>query len=622
MLRSPKGRRLVCAIVPVLLAVLTSLNALWNHFASDDLEQVLNNSFIKHLSNLPKAFTRSVWSFAASDIIFTVDPYFRPIFSSLFTINYALFATSPFGWHLTNILIHASVTFLVFVVFKKLSSRRTLASLTAALFAVHPVHAESVAWVSGVTDPLMAVFLLVAFYFYLQFYETRRWHSLGGVLVFYFLALLSKETAIAFPLVIAYCELFHFKEQGSFRQRLIHLSKLAGFLAVPTGIYFLMRLQALENLVLGGQPRYPLPQALMTIPLAVVKYLGILCIPVGYSYQHYTDFVPNIASLSFLIPIVVLAMIGAVIALLKSRLLNFASMWFILTLVPSLAVIRNFEPAYLLQERYLYVASIGFCLALALGIEWIGAREWFGTRQRILTGALAIIVLVVWSLALVRQNRTWDTSLSVHKNTAAVAPESPMAHVLLSRTYYDSGRPREAEAEANTALELDPQCTSAYMNLSHFANQSGKVAKACEFLENAIATIPETPMTRNDLATTYLNLALLYAQRKMFDRSEAYLLRSIEISPRPVAWYYTGQFYLEQKRFEDARVMYERALEAVPSWFAPIHLKLGLVYEALGDASRAAAEYNKYLMLAPDASDRDDVRNHLKGMKGISTKGG
>src|SRR5215831_3682528 len=149
--------RSVYAIVPVLLALATSVNTLWNHFASDDLEQILNNAFIKTFKNLPAAFTRGVWSFTSTDIVFNVDSYFRPIFGSFLTINYALFGNKAFGWHLISLLTHAAVTYLVFAASREITQRNWESGLTASLFAVHPVHAESVAWISGITDPLMTL---------------------------------------------------------------------------------------------------------------------------------------------------------------------------------------------------------------------------------------------------------------------------------------------------------------------------------------------------------------------------------------------------------------------------------------------------------------------------------
>lgn len=606
--------RAVYPLIPTVLAMITSINTLRNQFASDDFEQILSNAFIRHFSNLPAAFTKSVWSFGASDIIFTGDPYFRPIFSSLFTINFALFGTSPFGWHLVNVLIHAAVTLLVFVVLKEMTGRKLVAIVTAALFAVHPVHAEPVAWVTGIADPLMALFLLPAFYFYLRFRGNSRWYLLAGALGFYLLALLSKESAIALPLVIAYCELFYFKLKAPLAQRLIQASKVAGFFMAPVAIYLLMRLNVLGLLTLGGQPRYPLMPGLLTIPLAIVKYLGLILIPFGYAYVHYTEFVRTIGSVSFIAPLALLLAIASGVALLKSRLLTFAAVWFIVMLAPALASLRNFEPAFLLQERSLYVPSVGFCLAVALGIEWVGTRDLFGSRRRIIAAVLTVVLLLVWSAVFVRQNRVWENTLTVYKNSAAVAPLSPMTHALLSRTYYEAGRPREAEAEARAALDLDSRCATAYMSLSYFTKQSGKIDKACEYLENAIAAVPENAMTRHDLATIYLNLGMLYGQRKMFDRAEQNLLHSIDVSPRAAAWYYTGQFYIEQSRYDDARAMYQRALEELPGWFAPIHLKFGLVYEGLGDLARAEDEYNQYLLLAPDAPDREDVKKHINAM--------
>jgi len=183
---------------------------------------------------------------------------------------------------------------------------------------------------------------------------------------------------------------------------------------------------------------------------------------------------------------------------------------------------------------------------------------------------------------------------------------------------YDAGRPRDAEAEARTALNLDPQCATAFLSLGYFARQSGKLDKACEILEEGVSTLPVNMMTREDLATMYLNLGLVYQQRKMFDLAEEKLLRSAEISPRAVAWYYTGQFYYDQRRYDEARAKFEQTLAVVPRWFAPIHLRLGMTYEALKDMSLAQSELEKYLDLAPaDAPDREGASKHLQALRGV-----
>jgi len=608
--------RNIYMIVPAIIAFATAANSLGNYFASDDLEQVLNNPFIKRLGNLPAAFTSSVWSFTSTDIIFTVDPYFRPIFSALFTINYALFGTQPWGWHLVSIIIHSTATVLVFLVARELTEREWVSALTAVLFAVHPAHAESVAWISGVTDPLMALLLLPAFLFYLRFRKSGTKYLFAVSLAFFFLALLAKETAIALPFVVAGCELLYFDQEREVRRRLMSVVKLSGLFIVPATIYFLLRYKALSVLVFGGQPRYPLLPALLTIPFATVKYLALMLLPWGYSYQHYTSFVETVFSLNFVIPVIILAaiVVGAVFS--KSKELIVALLWFIVMLAPALAALRQFEPAYLLQERYLYVPSIGICLAIALGINWIAEHGVFGLRGRAVAITLAAILAIVWTAVLIRQNAVWDDTVSVYRNSVAVSPRSPAAHAMLSRSLYDAGRPLLAEAEARAALDLDPRLSTAYMNLSYFARMSGKLETSSDYLEQGFSAIPVTTWTRHDLATMYLNAGLLYGQRKMTDAAEENLLRSIEISPRPVAWYYTGQFYFDQGRFDEARSMFELTSSRLPRWFAQIHLKLGLTYEALKDLTRAEAEYEKYLELAPaEAPDRDGVKRHLNELR-------
>ncbi|MFY9557858.1 MAG: tetratricopeptide repeat protein [Blastocatellia bacterium] len=603
------------SLFPPAMALIASINTLFNGFASDDQQQVLNNAFIKSFDNLPVAFTTSVWAFAP-DIVFTVDSYFRPVFNSLLTINYALFGTTAWGWHLVNLLIHAAVTFLVFIMLREVTERNWLAALAATLFAVHPVHAESVAWVSGVTDPLMALLVLPAFYFYLRFRKQGRKYFLVAALVFYFLALLSKETALALPLVVAYCDL-SIKGNVSLAQRLVRLSMLLGLFAIPTIIYFFMRYNALGTLSVSGTPRYPLGPALLTAPLAAVKYVGFMLIPWGYSYQHYTDFLERVVSASFLVPLLLLIATAIGIVMAKSRTLNFAAVWFIVMLAPALAALRQFEPAYLLQERYLYIASIGMCLAIALGIEWLWVQDRFGFRGRMVAGGFAVLLVLLWCAVNLRQNRVWNDTLTVFRNTVAVAPRSSMSHAAVARSYHEAGRPREAEAEARTAIELDPRCATAYLNLSYFARVAGKLDKACEYLEEGISAVPLSSMTRHDLATMYLNLGLLYNQRNMFDLGEQYLMRSIEISPRAVAWYYSALNYQNQGRYQEALLMYQEVARHVPLKYAPIHLSIGAVYEKLQRLDDAREEYQKYLELTPQGvPDRKLVAEKLKQLEG------
>jgi protein O-mannosyl-transferase len=607
-----RGWKSSYALIPVLLAILTSINTLWNGFASDDLSQVVNNKLIRQLTNVPQTFAGSVWSFATEDVIVAVDSYYRPMFMSLFTVNYAIFADRAWGWHFINVLIHCAVTLLVFVLLKKITGDRWLSLTTAAIFAVHPVHAESVAWVSGITDPLLALFILPAFYYYLRFKEGGGHHFMGAALLFYFMGLFSKETAVALPLVVVYWELETSDRASGLVRRLARAIALPALFILPTAIYLLCRNAALAGILFGSGPRAPLGPALATIPLALVEYLRLMSVPVGYSYQHFTVLVDSIWNARFIWPFVASLLLLLGVVLSRSRLVRFTGVWFLAMLSPALFAIRHFDPEYVVQERYLYVPSIGFCLAMALGLRWLLAAGKHTTRAGAAAFAAGLVLIGTWGVACARQNLVWATTETLFENCVAQDPGSAAARTALSRILFDSGQVRQAEMQSKMALSLDPTWPGSYLNLSYFAKVSGDIDKSIGYLEQSTSKVPEGPLTRYSLATIYLNLGLLYQQRKEISRAEETLRRSLDLWPRAVGWYYTGQFYFDEHRYEDALRMFDLALDKLPPRFAAIHMKRGLTYDLMGRKSEARAEYQRYLDLAPsEAADRQNVTRRL-----------
>ena len=608
---------LVALILPALLALLGSLNSLWDGFATDDLQQILNNQLIKDLKNIPMTFTNSVWSFTSSDIVFSVDLYYRPLFNVLLAINYAIFGVTAWGWHMVNVLIHTGVTMLVFKVLYELTEQRWLSMASASLFAVHPAHAESVAWISGVTDPLMSLLLLPGFLFYLRYHKTRRKQYLLLTLVAYFLALLCKETALAFPLILVYCEAFYFVERASKKRRVGQALVLAFGLSLPTAAYFLMRYAVVGSAFPGAGQQTPLGPALMTIPIALAKYLKLLVVPWGYSYQHLTYFVEGLADTRFVGPLALLTVLTICIALVRSKLLVFSSVWLLVWLAPALAALRRFDPEYLVQERYLYLPSMGFCLAVGMGIHWLSTRRQAAVVGDKIGATVLGIMIAGWGIANFAQNRVWNNSVSVLANCVAVEPDSGRAHSALSQHYFVAGKTRDAEAAAQKAIELDPQFTGGYMNLSYFNKQYGRLDQAIDYLEQAAAAIEPSTSTRNGLATVHLNLGLLYSERGNRAQAEKNLVRSVELWQRAVGSYHLGMFYFSQARFEDARSMLEQVSRQVPPGYAPIRASLGALYERLGEPDRARAEYSRYLELAlPNAPDRANVQQRLSALSG------
>jgi tetratricopeptide (TPR) repeat protein len=348
----------------------------------------------------------------------------------------------------------------------------------------------------------------------------------------------------------------------------------------------------------------------MTQPIVIAKYLWLMSVPVGYSFQHYTALVGSVGSVSFLAPFALVVAIALGLFLIKSRELIFAAVWFIATLAPSLAAARTFHPVSLVQERYLYLSSMGFCFAVALGIEYLAARKFRVVRMSILAPALTVTLIVLWSVVTIEQNTTWRDTLSLFRHCVAANPKAPLARTALSTVYYTAGMKREAEAEARTALDLDPSCIDAYVNLGYFARASGRLDEALDYVNRAKRAVTDEPEKKAYEASLNHDAGLLYEQKKDFDLAEENLRRAVELGSSAPNFYDLAGFYFDRGRYDEAREMYEEASHHA-SRFGLIHLKLGRTYDRLGQFENARPEYQMYLELTPYAKDRGEVVRRL-----------
>ena len=180
----------------VALAVLPYLNTLHNLFVYDDTNQVVNNPYLKGFHHLKEIFTTPVWSFEGGDY---PRNYYRPLMSFGYLLCYQLFGPRPLAFHLVNLLLNLLVVLLMFFVAWRMFNDRLLAFVAAGLFAVHPIHTESVDWIAAITDIELALFYLLTFWFFLGLSKVRGRRLIFSHLlmaVSFALALLAKEPAV------------------------------------------------------------------------------------------------------------------------------------------------------------------------------------------------------------------------------------------------------------------------------------------------------------------------------------------------------------------------------------------------------------------------------------------
>jgi tetratricopeptide (TPR) repeat protein len=532
---------------------------------------------------LPRYFTNHVWGH--------VDPtmlgnYYRPLFLVWLWLNQALFGLKPSWWHLTAILAHVGVTFMVVMLARRLLKSLPAAFIAGLIFGLHPAHIESVAWVSGITDPLLALFLLSSFWFYLRWRETesvetdeaghpafyqRRSTRLALSLAFFVLAMLSKETALIMPALVFGVEWIY--GDGSPIKRAAAAARPAMLYAALIVPYLVVRSAVLKGL--GHQ--LSLVSTLTTVqtwPSALWFYCTHLIWPANLSCFYDLAFVTQLSLTNFVLPLVGLIVVAVAFWFLAKRLeretrrrVAVACLWLVLPLLPVLNL-SVFAGGELVHDRYLYLPVLGLALLAGLGLSRLqGKARLFGQPALQVAAALALVLMLGFST--VNQHQYWASELLLFQHGLTVAPDSRiaktgLANTLSERGYYDA---------------------------------------AVDLYNEVIERYPTNWKAINNLGCTYLTMG-------RFSDAEATLRRGIEVKPTEPRQYISLSVVLQElNRLEESERAAEYALSLDPNGYG-FHYQLGDVYEMQGRLAEALDAYRQEVARHPNftqARERADV---------------
>ena len=464
----------------VLLIAVVGGGAFWNtlggEFVWDDRSLVLENEYVKHRRNLPGFFLSDFSEHSA-------DPhrsgYYRPLILVSYFVDASLWGDRPAGFHATNVLFHILNSILVYGFARSMASRR--ASLIAGvLFAAHPVHTEAVAWVAGRTDLICCFFGLIAFVCFARSSRSagrRRTAWYLASLLGLGLGLLSKETAIVLPLLFVAYDRYRGTEGRRVRY-------YAGAFAVA-GAYLIARVLVLGQL--GPDRAYyggSVWTSLLTSVTILASYVGLLLAPVRLSAMRSTTY-PSIRSPfhpSFIVSAVVVgSLFVAASRLVKvSRGASFGILWIVVTLLPVLNLVPIYE---LIAERFLYIPSIGFCLALGIALDAMFRRK--GALRVVALGLTGLTVAVYLVLAMDR-NADWRDEITLYTRTAEDSPRAYMAHYNLGTIYLVQGEYDRAIRALQRAVSLHPSYMQACYNMACAYALKGARGPALLWLRRAI----------------------------------------------------------------------------------------------------------------------------------------
>jgi tetratricopeptide (TPR) repeat protein len=511
-LSAPMRKRIPALLILIIFLVSFAVyfNALFNDFVYDDKGQVLENHWIRDVKYVPDIFSKSVWSFRGEAII---SNYYRPLMHLIFMFNYYVFGLRPWGFHLVNILFHAGVSILVFVIASRLlrassgSSQRDKKGFIGALqsppfvgavlFATHPIHTEVVAWVAGIPDLSYAFFFLLSLYLYMRFEEgTKAMYPLS--LLSFSLAIFCKEPALILPvLLMAYDSIFGKRAIGY----LPSIKRYIPYLLVA-GAYMGLRYHALG----GFSPQRPHTvlsthgYIINVFPL-FSQYLEDLLLPLNPNAFHVLHPISSIFETGGIVSLAVTAAFVVVtfLALRKKNKVCFGLFVIALPLLPSLYIPALGENVF--AERYLYLPSFGFVLLIALALSRAKA-----VKPGLASGLviISLVVAVVYSAGTVSRNAVWRDDVTLFTDTVRKSPDAARVYIDLGNSLDNLNHFEDAVLAYRKAIELNPQLQSAHYNLGIAYFRKHRFEEAKKEFQIAVLLDPLDTEARDYLKTVSL----------------------------------------------------------------------------------------------------------------------
>ena len=525
-------------------------------FVFDDRIQITFNEWIQSLRFLPYYFVTQV------KVVVLAAPqwagnYYRPLFNVWLALNYDVFGAIPGWWHLSTVAAHVFVTWLVYLLAKRLTGNETTAALAALLFGINPLHIEAVAWISGVAEVQVAGGMILSFLAYLNWRDGekhRRWWMAASLAAFA-LAVLSKETAVVFPALVLAYEWLCGDAKPSWAKRGWQMALRVLPFAVVLAGYFAARFHALKGL---ANPTHPRPTAwvLLTAPSVLWFYMRQLLWPFRISEFYDLDLQRQFSIGGVLLPaLLVLAVASAAwLTCRRSKLLKFLLAWLVVPMAPVVAGVAFFWPHDYVHDRYLYVPSVAFAILLALGIEWLGKA---GRNPRVVQ-AVAVALVLVLSVTTVVQSGQWDSDIALFSHAAQVAPASVLPRDYLARSYLQINDNATGLRIFRELLRDHPDYWTGNLYLGITDYELGNYVEAEQFLRRAIQTGQNEGAERPDSRQFYyLGRTLMKVER--WPEAEAPLRHAIALRPDAVGYHRAlGEVLAHLGRTEEAKAEQEQ----------------------------------------------------------------
>ncbi|MBD77693.1 MAG: hypothetical protein CL840_01975 [Crocinitomicaceae bacterium] len=502
----------------------------------DDGPLIVNNPVVQNF-DVPGMFSKFVFGL------------YHPITTLSFAIDNWLFNGMASGFHFSNILLHFINAILCYVLAFRLSKKELIAGIVMVLFVIHPMHVESVAWLSERKDLLYTLFFLIACISYLKSLDTEaktKWSLI--TFTCFVLAALSKSAAVVFPLVILLID--YVRNQFSLPKSLI---RIIPYVLVSLVIGYINILAQNSAGFIQSIPEYSLLERFLLFSYSSAYYVVSFVLPIDLSPKHFYPIIVDdyLHWTYYLSPLFVMGfLVIAWKAVNHNRKYLFPIGFFVVTIVLVLKIIPTGND--LVSDRYSYLPYLGLCLLVGQLVD----AYW--KKSKIFLMGIGAILMLVFTYSSYSYVSVWKNEISIWNWVINKNPHYTTGYAERGRNYLDRGKLNKALKDLNRAIELDSLNSIAF-------NHRGLSLASLNKPENAYNNFTRAISIDSNYASAYSNRGVLLSKYNRTEEGILDLKKAIELAPKDADHYNNlGIAYAQIQNWELAQINFEECLKLNP----------------------------------------------------------
>ncbi|MCE5324467.1 tetratricopeptide repeat protein [bacterium] len=492
----------------------------------------------------------------------TVNGNWQPAIWLTYMLDYQLFGLDPGAFHFTNLILHIANALLLLILLHRMTGSLWKSAFVAAIFALHPLHVESVAWISERKDVLSTLFWLLTTLAYIRYAEKPNLRRYALVLIVFALGLMAKPMLVTLPIILLlldYWPLGRLKAKAHTCDdtKPVPLKKLV-LEKVPPAILALgaVIITLVTQISVGATSEMGKCGFGVKAANAIVCYFAYIrkmiwpC-DLAIFYPHPLDTLPQ-----WLVVSCGVALVAITYILVRSRKRPYALvgwLWYLITLLPVIGFVQVGLQA--MADRYTYVPMIGIAIMIAWSVPETLLKVW---RGRALVAFIALTIITALTVCTYRQVSYWHDDFTLLNRAIEIVPKNSLANGLLGSAYYKAGNEDAAEQYFREALRALPRYYIIRHNLASLLVKQKRLDEAAECLEETLHFYP------ND-AYTHLQIGTLYLMQSKLDLAEEHLRKVIRLYPsKPRAHGFLGIVFVKKGKLDVAIDQLSRAVEISP----------------------------------------------------------